>query len=198
MKEPVGRHLALVGLVFHGLTALAQDLIQWTGGANVEVRVLEIKGTQFFYKKFAQSDGLTYVISTESVQQITYQDGSWQQFDNPLLRLVSSRPKAAVNEGRQRVAVRPLGLLFSNLTLTYEHLSQSARLGFKVPLFSGIGHQMVRENHRSFYYQYNKVFSTGLELNFYGSIPWSLPSFRGASSPVGAFAVPIIPAVLDA
>lgn len=177
MKEPCIRVLLITGLLFTGWTAFSQDIIQRTDGGKVEAKVLEIRGTQIFYQKFAQPQGPTYVLSTESVQQINDQNGTQQKFANPIPE--SSRPIVEVNHGEHVLSVRPLDLIFSNLTLAYEHLSRSARSGFKVPLSFGIGDRMVEEEHTSFYYQHNKVFSTGLELNLYVDVPGRFRYFLG-------------------
>lgn len=185
MKAPIIRNLLIIGLLLTGLPAFSQDIIQRTDGVKVEARVLEIKGTQIFYKKFAQPEGPTYVLSKESVQQINYQNGTQQKFANP--PPIITRPVVEMNHGQHVVSVRPLDLLFPNLTLTYERLSRSARFGFKVPLSFGIGHQLVKEDHHSFYYQYNKVFSTGLELNFYVGVPGRVRYFVGPALQLGSF-----------
>ncbi|WP_201983835.1 hypothetical protein [Hymenobacter rubidus] len=147
------------------LPCRAQDAILRTNGQRTEAQVLDVRGSQIFYKPWGHPDGVTTVLSTEYVQAIQYQNGTRQDFTHapaPSLRL-----DEIANHGRNVVAIRPEDLVFGNLTLTYERLSKESGLGIKVPLSMGMGHEKSDYTHNAFYTQYNKIYGTGLEVNIY-------------------------------
>ncbi|QDA61738.1 hypothetical protein [Hymenobacter jejuensis] len=157
-----------------------------SNGTSLEAQVLDVKGTQIFYKKWAERDGPTVVLSTEYVQYILYQNGVKRTFEQHT-PAASTLPVETVNLGQNIVSVRPADLIFTNLTLAYERLLRANRLGIKVPVTVGINHRGPGYDFSSAYYQHNKVFSTGLEVNFYLSPAERFRYFVGPAVQWGRF-----------
>ncbi|OGX84464.1 hypothetical protein BEN47_16350 [Hymenobacter lapidarius] len=173
------------------LPGRAQDLIQRRGTTRIEALVLEVRGSQIFYKKWAAQDGPTSVISTAHVQHIQYRSGKRQEFPQPAATSVSVLPpppaEKPVNRAPNILSIRPGDLLFANITLTYERLlGADSQVGVKVPLTLGVEHSSPRGglgNH----YQRHKTFSTGLEINFYPGPRERFRYFIGPALQYGRF-----------
>ena len=170
LGQPIGGH--------------AQDIIVRTNNARVEAQVLEVLGTQITYKPWARRDGPTTVLGTDYVKSIEYQNGTRRDFTAPP---AASLPQAIANQGRNLVGIRPEDLIFGNLTVTYERLTPESRLGLKVPLSIGLGHSQASQGYGFAYYQYNKIVSTGLELNLYMTPAERVRYFVGPALQWGRF-----------
>lgn len=169
------------------LTGRAQDLIMRADQTPIQAQVLEVRGSQIFYKKWGQPDKPTTVISTDYVQYVQYQDGRRQVFAPP--PALSPSADDAVNLRRNIIGIRPVDLYFTNLTLAYERLVWANRLGIKVPVTLGINHNRYGGygGYGTAFYQRNKTFSTGLELNFYLSKAERFRYFVGPAVQWGRF-----------
>ena len=165
MNGPGARCACLLALLALPQGSQAQDVILRTNQARIEAQVLEVRGSQVFYKPWGQPGGATTVLSTEFVQSIQFQNGTRRDFlHEPPPRLTLDDN---ANPGRNVVAIRPEDLLFGNLTLAYERLSKESGLGVKVPFTIGLGHAQAEYGRDAFYTQYNRILGTGLEVNFY-------------------------------
>ena len=71
--------LALVAAF--ALPSFAQDIISMKNGTREEANVLEIDETTVRYKKFNNPEGPTYSVKKESVSEITYKNGTKENFD---------------------------------------------------------------------------------------------------------------------
>ena len=162
--------------------SLAQDLIVRTDGTRIEARVLDVNGPQITYKNWAGQDGgpIT-LLSTDYVRYVQYQDGTRRDFTVAMLP-PKGPPEAepAPNLGRNIVAIRPLDAWLTCLTLTYERLlGPDRRVGVKVPLTVKLHRQPAETRHGWGYYPANKIFSTGLEVDFYSGPPARFRYFFG-------------------
>ena len=72
---------AAIAAIF-ALPAFAQDVILLKNGNSVQAIVLEIDETTVRYKKFNNPDGPTYIAKKESIREITYKNGTKENFDN--------------------------------------------------------------------------------------------------------------------
>lgn len=96
LARVLGSFLLLIGVSGSPCACLAQDRIVRTNETSIEAQVLEVRGTQIFYKPWAQRGGPTSVIGTDYVQYILYQDGRRQVFDHPALP-AGDAPETRVN-----------------------------------------------------------------------------------------------------
>ena len=162
-----GRVAWLVGLGCLAATSSpAQDLIVRSDNSRVEAQVLEVRGTQVFYKKWTERDGPVTILSTDYVQYIQYQNGSRTAF-NPTPPPTAPLPAAGTNLGLNVVSIRPADLFFGNVTLAYERLLDRTNIGLKVPLSWGPGHRKTDNANSLAYFRFNQIASAGLEANFY-------------------------------
>jgi hypothetical protein len=72
--------LALVAAF--AVPSFAQDIISMKNGTREEANVLEIDETTVRYKKFNNPEGPTYTAKKESISEITYKNGTKENFDN--------------------------------------------------------------------------------------------------------------------
>ena len=162
-----GRVAWLVGLGCLAATSSpAQDLIMRSDNSRVEAQVLEVRGTQVFYKKWAERDGPVTTLSTDYVQYIQYQNGSRTVF-SPAALPTAPLTAAGANLGLNVVSIRPADLIFGNVTLAYERLLGRTNIGLKVPLSWGPGHRKTDNGNSLAYFRLNQIASIGLEANFY-------------------------------
>ncbi len=174
------------------LPGRAQDLIQRRDTTRIEALVLEVRGSQIFYKRWAAQDGPTSVIGTDYVQYIHYRSGKRQEFPQSAaatsVALLPPPPaKKPVNRAPNILSLRPGDLLFNNATLTYERLlGADSRVGVKVPLTLGFEHHSPRGRFGN-HYQLHKTFSTGLEINFYPGPRERFRYFIGPALQYGRF-----------
>ena len=63
------------------IPSFAQDIISMKNGTREEANVLEIDETTVRYKKFNNPEGPTYSVKKESVSEITYKNGTKENFD---------------------------------------------------------------------------------------------------------------------
>ena len=77
------KKMILMGFIFIGFRAFAQDLIIKMDKTEIKSKVLEIAEDVIKYKKFERVDGPTYSISKKDVFMIIYKDGSKEYMDQP-------------------------------------------------------------------------------------------------------------------
>ena len=180
--------IVLLGMV-GARPSLAQDLIVRTDGTRIEARLLEVNGPQITYKSWAGQDGPITLLSTDYVRYVQYQDGTRRDFT--IAVLPPTGPPVAEQApcpGRNIVAIRPLDSWLTCLTLTYERLlGPDRRVGVKVPLTVKLHRQPAETRHGLGYYPANKVFSTGLEVDFYSGPPARFRYFFGPAVQYGQF-----------
>ena len=182
---------AAAGLLLAGLggphIGRAQDLIVRSDSTRIEARVLGVAAGAVSYRNWAEPDGPITRLSTDYVRSIRYQNGIRQEFGAPA-PAKAPRPAKPVNMGRDVLGLRPLDLLLINATLTYEHLfGAQRRVGVKVPLTLKLVDAPAETYHSWGYYQSNKFFGTGLELNFYVGPPARCRYFWGPAVQYGQF-----------
>jgi hypothetical protein len=175
--------LAYILLIY--TDASAQDIIQRTDSVKIEAKIVEVKGSEIRFTKHAESTGKLYIISTEDVAAVTFQDGTVRRFTtSPIV----SVPAITYNTGRHILGIRPADLAFTNFSLFYERLSATQKFGIRLPLSIGIGHSPVRGDvYNNFSMLRNRTFSTGLDLNFYVGRPDKFRYYIGPSFQLGFF-----------
>ncbi|MDO1445905.1 hypothetical protein Q0590_06560 [Rhodocytophaga aerolata] len=181
------RFFTTLFLCFSVLAAAAQNSIVRTDGVKLDVKVVEVKGSEIHFTKNAENNGKLYVISKEDVVSITYQDGSVQQFP-PVSAPIVPKPSVVYNKGRNIIGFRPIDFAFTNLSLLYEHLSANQKVGIRLPISIGISHKEIKGDvYNNFSMLRNRTFSTGLDLNFYVGKPDRFRYYIGPSFQLGFF-----------
>ena len=181
------RFVVLVLIPLAGITSgQAQDTLRHTDGVLLTGKVTVIKGSRVEFSKADEPD-VTYVINTADLSSIRYENGRQETF------APAAVPAGiAVNRGRNILAWRPTDLVLTDFTMTYERLSRSRKVSWRIPLSVGID-RITEQGNRTFRSTYirNKVFLTGLDLNFYLGKPDRFRYFMGPSFRVGFYRAPL-------
>lgn len=73
--------LCLIALI--SFSAFSQDVIVKKSGEKIDAKVMEITSTNIKYKAYNQPDGPIRNIAISEVDEIIYEDGTWEKFDKP-------------------------------------------------------------------------------------------------------------------
>jgi hypothetical protein len=169
----------------------AQDIIQRTDGVKIEGKVLDANGAEIRFNKAAEPPENVYIIQKEDVSSITYQDGTVQEFNTSAPRTpvyTPSAPSIPLNQGQHILAIRPIDLIFPNISLLYEHLSVNKKFGIRFPISIGLGSKGNRTDvYDTFSMLRNRTFGTGVDLNFYVGRPDRFKYYVGPSFQLGFF-----------
>jgi len=71
---------SLTALFFIFSIAHAQDKIYRNNGKIVEARILEIGSDEIKYKEFSNQDGPIYVLETDRIKKVIFENGKVQKF----------------------------------------------------------------------------------------------------------------------
>lgn len=74
--------LFLVVAVIAALTATAQDLIVTRDGQRIEAKITEVSSTEIRYKEWNNQDGPTFVLRSDELNTIIYQNGTVKTFEH--------------------------------------------------------------------------------------------------------------------
>ena len=80
MKQP----LLLIALVLIFSSSYSQDKIYRNNGKIVEAKILEIGSDEIRYKEFNNLDGPIYILETDKIKKIVFENGKSQQFHDNL------------------------------------------------------------------------------------------------------------------
>ncbi|NMC37568.1 MAG: hypothetical protein GYA41_04510 [Bacteroidales bacterium] len=69
-------------LFFVTLCVFSQDRIKTVSGEVVQAKVLEVTKNEVKYKRYSNPDGPVYVIGTQEIREITYQNGEKEVFNS--------------------------------------------------------------------------------------------------------------------
>src|SRR5215467_9851189 len=72
--------LLLIALLFIFLFSYSQDKIYRNNGKVVEAKILEIGSDEIRYKEFSNPDGPVYILETDKIKKIVFQNGTSQTF----------------------------------------------------------------------------------------------------------------------
>ena len=75
-----GFTIALLFVVF-SFTSWSQDAIMKRDGSKIDAKVVEITSTTIKYRNFDQPDGPIRNIAKNDVEEIIYNDGTWEKFE---------------------------------------------------------------------------------------------------------------------
>jgi hypothetical protein len=75
----------LIACLFCSVTFLfAQDKIYRQNGKIVEAKIIEIRASEIKYKEFNNPDGPIYVLETDRIKKIVYENGKEEKFEDNL------------------------------------------------------------------------------------------------------------------
>jgi hypothetical protein len=77
MKKATLIFLTLIAL---GSVVNAQDKIYRNNGKVIEAKVVEVGSSEIKYKEFKSPDGPIYVLETDRIKKIVYEDGRTETF----------------------------------------------------------------------------------------------------------------------
>jgi len=80
MKQP----LLLIALVLIFSSSYSQDKIYRNNGKIIEAKILEIGSDEIRYKEFNNLDGPIYILETDKIKKIVFENGKSQQFNDNL------------------------------------------------------------------------------------------------------------------
>jgi hypothetical protein len=80
MKQP----LLLIALVLIFSSSYSQDKIYRNNGKIIEAKILEIGSDEIRYKEFNNLDGPIYILETDKIKKIVFENGKSQQFHDNL------------------------------------------------------------------------------------------------------------------
>ncbi len=140
----------------------AQDTIYRVDGSKQLGKIIELNPTQLRYVPASNPDGPVFRITKNTVAKIVYEDGSvisFQKIREPEDAMFSEKTRDF--DKRNIIAIDFFDPVFlRTFSVSYERLSKSGVWGYKIPLSLGIDNK-----HKQ--YRSQKLFSTGIALNFY-------------------------------
>lgn len=171
-------------LLFFSASFFAQDIIYTTLDEKIEAKVLEVGTSEIKYKKWSYLEGPTYSLLKSDVVLITYENGSFERFENttPARPTYSDRPnpfprnseldeKLKTDFGRNILSFNISDMLASRFSLGYEHIFKNGKWSLKIPVSLGFGEET--------YYIQNLYFRTGLGINHYPTGQGRVQYFAG-------------------
>ncbi|ALI97705.1 hypothetical protein [Rufibacter tibetensis] len=171
--------------------ARGQDIITRTDGVILKAKVLEVQPTIIRYRKFGSADSLIFRISPSDVQSIQMEDGTMRTFSTPVTQSAGKKGKEPrdyeTDFKRNVLSIYPLDFIYSNLTLSYERISSSGKVGIKIPVTIGLGE--IRDYY-AYAFRENTRFGAGLEVNIYPEGQGSLRYFLTPALNYRSFDVP--------
>lgn len=169
----------LITLIACCANVCAQDIMYKTDGTKDSVKVEEVTPDEIVYRKYHRAESPLYRIKKNTVLLIEYADGSIEVYNGQSQPVSNSvRPVEDYPVlGRNIISLNYLNILNGNLHLGYERIAKTGFLGVKLSVNAGVddvGTDLLA---------YYRVFTSGLDLNFYptgqGKIRYFLgPAFR--------------------
>jgi hypothetical protein len=136
MKQTILSIAALILIVF----AYSQDKIYRNNGKIVEAKILEIGSDEVKYKDFKNLDGPIYILETDKIKKIVFENGSEQKFaDN------YKDPERYANQLKKAIKINFLSPLYGYTEIGFEK-STAVGKGYEFSLgIIGLGKSEVLE-----------------------------------------------------
>ncbi|HTF06315.1 MAG TPA: hypothetical protein VK826_19925 [Bacteroidia bacterium] len=144
-------------LIFSG-NIFAQDLIVKMDSTKISAKVLTVTNETISYKRWANPDGPTYVVSRNDVARIEYSDGTVEHFGKTTKEIMQDLNKNVISMTTSDIVA---GLI----TISYERML-TPEFSLRLNGSTGVGYlaNSPPEYDRGFrYYNRGKVFSSSLE-----------------------------------
>lgn len=198
----------VVGFILGSCQLLAQDTIFVNNKKKILSKVLEINNRDVKYKKYSDLTGKTYLIDKRDLIKIVYSNGTADTFNVKLAKIpVKAQPAPVVKKFDPRAAdyfrnhafFNVTDLFFGVFTAGYERTIKSGKYSYLIPLSIGMTYMGITNSEydqsnpmssvfpMGAYYYKNKIFSTGIELNFFPAGQGTLKYFLGPALEYGQF-----------
>ncbi len=176
------------------LSALAQDTIVKTDGTKVIAKVTEINSNTIKYRVANGSGEYIYESKKNSINFIAYHNGN-KEFYNTAVHPKLIEDIVVVEQkkdyGKNSIAVNIFEMFFANFSASYERVLKSGKYSVKVPISFGLGGKPMERDYGteapSTDFLQNKIYGTGLELNFYPLGQTHTTFYVGLSGAYGSF-----------
>jgi hypothetical protein len=119
--------IAIVSLLFV-TTVKSQDKIYRNNGKVIEVKVIEIGSSEVKYKEYNNQDGPIYVLETDRIKKIVFQNGTVQKFEDNL-----KDPERYAGQEKMAVKLNFLAPLYGYTEIGFEK-STGVGKGFELSL----------------------------------------------------------------
>lgn len=105
------KNLLLLLTLLIGLTTSAQDLIITKDAKRIEAKIQEVSNKEIKYKKFAYQEGPTFIIETNEINSVLFENGDIQVFNDSVAQQqaqATTKPAATVRYHRNYDFYAPL------------------------------------------------------------------------------------------
>lgn len=92
--------LLLLGFLLLSVYSFSQDVIILNNGKKMEAKVVEVSTTTIKYKRYDQEDGPMRTIEITEVDEIIYNDGTWDKFNRNEAALPEEEETKPVRESK--------------------------------------------------------------------------------------------------
>lgn len=93
--------LLLFGFLLLSIHSFSQDVIILQNGKKIEAKVVEVSTTTIKYKRYDQEDGPMRTIEISEVDEIIYNDGTWDKFNRKEATLPEEKASEPVRETKK-------------------------------------------------------------------------------------------------
>jgi len=105
---------------------ISQDKIYRNNGKVVEAKIIEIGSSEVKYKEFNNPDGPVYVLESDRIKKIVFQNGKEQKFEDNL-----KDPERYAGQGNKAIKLNFLSALYGYSEIGFEK-STGVGKGFEV------------------------------------------------------------------
>lgn len=107
--------LLIITLVCIASFSYSQDKIYRKNGKLVEAKVIEVGSSEIKYKDFKNQDGPIYVLETDRIEKIVFENGTTQTFEESM-----KDPERYVGQRNKAIKIDFLGPLLGYTQISYE------------------------------------------------------------------------------
>ena len=107
--------LLILPLFAAALNVSAQDKIHRHNGKVVEAKILEVGASEIKYRDFSNPDGPVYILETDRIKKIVYENGKEEKFQDNL-----RDPERYAGQANQAIKVNFLAPLYGYFEVAYE------------------------------------------------------------------------------
>jgi hypothetical protein len=185
-------NLVLLLLTILSSALFGQDTIYKTNGSIIIGKVNEVRAGTLIYV----IDDHLYSIENSSIGYVAYANGTKEKFNYNRLENYKASHGLLKDFQKNIVTVNTLGLFLLHLNCAYERILPSGMTGIRIPVLYSVGSPLTRGQYeadprkRLFFnaqYTWNKIASTGLEINFYPLGQAKHAVYGGLSGSIGSF-----------
>lgn len=117
------KSILLAACLIAGIASVqAQDKIHRNNGKVVNAKIIEVGASEVKYKNYDNQDGPVYVLETDRIQKIQFENGSVQKFENTMMDM-----ERYDGQLTKAVKFKFLSPLFGYIEVGYEQLLKPGR-----------------------------------------------------------------------